>query len=68
MFPILGAKRFFPENLALSHTTPGEILATCQNLEKTTDTFPRKPRTDRRTNGRMEEWADPISQDPSSYC
>ena len=45
IFPILGARIFFPEfpeNLALSCTTSDGFLAPCQNLEKTNDTIPRK--------------------------
>ena len=42
IFPILGAKKFFQDNLPLSHTTSHTILAPCQNLEKIYDTIPRK--------------------------
>ena len=53
-FPIFGAKKIFLKNLALSHTTSYGFLASCQNLEKTNDTIPRKHpdrRKDRRTEG-----------------
>ena len=50
MFPIFGAKNIFPENPALSRTTLYGFLASCQNLEKTNDTIPRK-RPDRRKDG-----------------
>ena len=56
IFPILGVKTFFLENLALSSTTSYEFLAPCQNLKETNDTIPRK-RLDRRTEGQ----SDPIS-------
>ena len=38
IFPISGAKIFFPENPALSI----QFLALCQTLEKSNDTIPRK--------------------------
>ena len=67
IFPILGVKNFFLENLALSRTTSHGILAPCQNLEKVNDTIPRKcpdrwkdGRTDRRMEGWMEGRTDPI--------
>ena len=50
IFPILGAKDFFLENPALSHTTSYGFLASRQNLEKTNDTIPRK-RPDRQKDG-----------------
>ena len=53
IFPILGAKKFFLENPALSHTTSYGFLASCQNLEKTNDTIPRK-RPDRQKDGRTD--------------
>ena len=34
IFPILGAKKMFPENLTLSSTTSYGFIAPCQNLEK----------------------------------
>ena len=40
--PIFGAKNILLENPALSRTTSCRILASRQNLEKTTDTIPRK--------------------------
>ena len=43
-----GAKNFFLENPALSHTTSYGILASCQSLEKTNDTIP----------GQTEGWKD----------
>ena len=57
--PILRAKKIFPENPALSHTTSNEFLAPCQISEKTNNKIPRK-HLDRRTEGRTEEWTDPI--------
>ena len=53
IFPILGEKKNFPENLAFSRTTSHGILAPCQNLENNNDTIPRK-RPDRRNDGREE--------------
>ena len=53
IFPIFGAKKFFPKNPALSRTTSHGILAPCQNLEKINDTIPRK-RPERRKDGRMD--------------
>ena len=53
IFLILGAKKIFRENPALSHTTSNGILAPCQNLEKIDDTIPRK-RPDRRKDGRKD--------------
>ena len=43
-FPIFGTKTFFLENPALSRTTSYECIASCQNLEKTNYTIPRKCR------------------------
>ena len=34
VFPILGAKTFFPENPALLHTSSYGFIAPCQNLVK----------------------------------
>ena len=48
-FPIFEAKTIFLEILALSHITSYGFLASCQNLEKTKDTIPRK---------RPERWKD----------
>ena len=42
IFPILGAKKVFLENPALSRTTLYGFLVSCQNLEKTNDTILRK--------------------------
>ena len=42
IFPILGVKFFFPENLALFVTISYGFLAPCQNLEKTNNKIPRK--------------------------
>ena len=54
------AKKVFPENPALSHTTSYRFLASCQNLEKPNDTIPRK-RPDRpRMARKVEGWAGPI--------
>ena len=55
IFPIFGAKMFFPENPALSRTTSYGFFAPCQNIEKTNNTIPRKRpdrRTDRQTEGK----------------
>ena len=52
-FPIFGAKKFFPENLALSSTTSYRFLAPCQNLEKTNNKIPRK-RPERFRHGRKD--------------
>ena len=60
IFSILGAKKFYLENLALSCTTLYGFLAPCQNLEKTNDTIPRQ-RLDRWKDGRTEARADPVS-------
>ena len=49
-FPNFVGKKLFLENPALSHTTSYGCLASCQNLEKTKDTIPRK-RPDRRKDG-----------------
>ena len=63
-FPNFWGKKSFLENLALSYTNSYGFLASCQNLEKTNDTIPRK-RTDwwkdGRKDGRAEGWTDPIS-------
>ena len=48
-----GQKIFFPENPALPSTNSYGFLATCQNLEKSNDTIPRK-HLDRREDGKME--------------
>ena len=45
IFSILGAKKVFLENPALSHTTSYRFLASFQNLEKTND---KRKRLDRR--------------------
>ena len=65
-FPNFGARKFFPENSALSRTTSYGFLVPVQNLEKFRDTIPRK-RPDRRKDGRTEGQTDPISYDPSGY-
>ena len=57
-FTILGQKKLFPENPALSRTNLYEFLAPCQISEKTNDAIPRKHldrRMERRTEGRKEE-------------
>ena len=41
-FPSFWGKKVFQENPALSRTASYGFLATCQNLEKTKDTIPRK--------------------------
>ena len=53
-FPILGAKNFFLEKLALSCKTSHGILAPCQNLEKLMTQFRENVQTDGRTEGRIE--------------
>ena len=58
-FPNFWGKKPFPENLALSRTTPNGFLAPCQNLEKNNDKIPKK-RPDRRKDGRTEGRTDPI--------
>ena len=65
-FTILGQKKLFPENPALSRTNLYEFLAPCQISEKTNDAIPRK-RLDRRTDGRTERRTDPILQDTYGY-
>ena len=50
-FPNFWGKKFFLENPALSCTTG--FLVSCQNLEKTNDTIPRK-RLDRRAEGQKD--------------
>ena len=55
-FPNFGGKKMFLENPALSRTTSHGFLASCQNLEKTNDTIPRKS-----LEKQMEGRADPIS-------
>ena len=65
IFPILGAKKIFPENPALSCKTSHGILAPCQNLEKINNTSPRKRLNrweDRRTEGQKEGWKDGQTQ------
>ena len=57
IFPILGAKKFFLENPALSHTTSYGFLASYQNLEKTNDSIPSKHPNrwkERRTDGKVD--------------
>ena len=61
IFPILGAKKFFLENPALSHTTSYGFLASCQNLEKTNDTIPRKC-----PDRQKDEWKD--DRGPKNSC
>ena len=53
IFPILGTKKIFLKNQALSRTTTHGILAPCQISEKTNDTIPRK-RLDRRIDGKVD--------------
>ena len=59
---MLGAKKTFLENLALSHTNSYGFLASCQNLEKANDTILRKSpdRQDRRMKRQMEGQTDYI--------
>ena len=42
IFPVLGAKKIFMENLALSRTTSYGFLEQCQNVEKVNNTIQRK--------------------------
>ena len=58
-FPNFLPKKNFPENPALSRTTSYGFQASCQNLEKTNDTIPRK-RPGRRKDGRKYGRTDPI--------
>ena len=53
IFPILGAKKFFPEYPALPRTTSHGILAPCQISEKANDAIPRK-RLEKWTNGKTD--------------
>ena len=53
IFLIFGTKNFFLQNPTLSRTTSYEFLASCQNLEITNDTIPRKC-PDRRIDGRTD--------------
>ena len=53
IFPIFWAKCFFWK-IWLSHTTSYGFLASCQNLEKTNDTIPRKC-PDRWKDGRKDQ-------------
>ena len=53
IFPILGAKKIFLENPALSRTTSYGFVATCQNLEKINNTIQRK-RLDRQKDRRTD--------------
>ena len=48
IFSILGAKKVFLENPALSHTTSYRFLASCQNLENLEKTNDKRKRLDRR--------------------
>ena len=65
-WPIFGpfsdfwAKKFPPENPALSCTTSYGFLASCQNSEKTNDTTISRKRLGRRTDGRTKGRTDPI--------
>ena len=54
IFPIFVAKFFFPKNPAVSCATSYGLLATCQILNITYDTIPRKC-SDRQKDGRTEE-------------
>ena len=54
IFPILGAKIFFLENLAPPRTTSYGFLASCQNLEKNNDIIPRKCPGRHGTEGRKD--------------
>ena len=54
IFPNFGTKFYFLENPALSRTTSYGFLASCQNLEKTNDTIPRKC-PDRWKDGRKDQ-------------
>ena len=57
IFSILGIKKIFLENLALSRTTSCAFLAPCQNLEKVNDIIQRK-RPGRWKDGRTDEGMD----------
>ena len=61
-WPILRAKIFFLEYLALSHTTSHGFLAPCQNLENTKTQFQENAQTEKWTEGRndkrMQGWKD----------
>ena len=50
---ISGAKKVFPKNLAVSHTSWYRFLPPCQNLEKTNDPIQRKY-PDRQQDKRMD--------------
>ena len=54
ILPILGAKKIFLQNPALSRTTSHGILAPCENLEKLMTQFQENARTDGRKDGRMD--------------
>ena len=59
-FPNFGAKTSLMENPSLSRTNSYQLLVSCQNLEKTNHTIPRK-RPDRRTEERTKGLTEPIS-------
>ena len=42
IFPILGAKKVFPKNLAVTHNLIRVSVPPCQNSEKPNDPIPRK--------------------------
>ena len=66
IFPILGAKKIFLENPALSHITWNGILAPCQNLEKINHTIPRK-HLDRGKNGQTDRWKDRLKDEQTLF-
>ena len=53
IFPIFGAKNFFPENPALLCTTSYWFLPLCKNLEKNNHTITRK-HPDRQKDGQND--------------
>ena len=75
IFPILGVKKIFPENPALSCTTSHGILAPCQISKKIMIEFQENTWTEGQRGGGTEGWrvertevrTDPILQDPSGY-
>ena len=56
IFPILGAKTFFLENLPMSCLTSCAFLAPCQNLEKIMIQLQFQENI--WTEGRMDRWTD----------
>ena len=50
-FPQILQQIFFPENMALSHTTLYGLVVPCQNSQKTNNTIPRKCLEEGQNNG-----------------